>query len=928
MYKNRLFLTLTVITGLLHSLTTNAQESQKIYLSGTDKDHTIQWDFFCTKGMNSGKWSKIAVPSNWELQGFGKYSYGIENRKAETRSDEQGLYKTTFVLPKLDKTKQVTIVFEGSMTDTEVKINGSLAGPIHQGGFYEFQYDITSLLKQGKNTLEVTVSKASSNKSVEVAERHGDFWALGGIHRPVYLSISPSTSIERIALDAKANGKMLIEAFTNKADENYTLEAQVQSLDGKTVGSAFSSKVTAGSSKTILQQAFQHVQLWNAETPNLYQVTVSLKDNSGKNVHSITERFGFRTVEIRKRDGVYINGNKIVLKGTNRHTFYPESGRTTSKALSILDAQLMKEMNMNAVRMSHYPPEKHFLEVCDSLGLYVLDEVTGWQNRYDTEAGRKLVRETVIRDVNHPSVIWWDNGNEGGWNRELDGDFAPLDPQKRIVFHPWERYNLFDSKHYITYNYLTTSALYDTDILFPTEFMHGLFDGGQGAGLDDFWNAMMQHPYCAGGMLWAYADEGIIRTDKNGEMDCSGNNAPDGIVGPHREKEGSFYTVKEIWSPIVITQKYLPKSFGGILDIENRYSFINLNECSLEWKLVDFPNAKANKTEAIIRQTGKPLALALEAGAKGKLNLQLPSNWLENDALYLTARDPKGNEIYTWTWAIRSPEEIENRLPSVINTVSFSSDADSNVVVKSGNTSFYFQAKTGFLSKVNNGKNDISFSKGPSLIGVKTSLKSWSVKQEGSSVSINARYEGENCFLAVSWLFAANQLPKLSYQYHQKGDYELLGIGFDYPESNVTGVTYLGRGPYRVWKNRLKGQALGVWYKAYNDAITGESWNYPEFKGYHAQMQWATLENSEGNFTVYSGNENTFLQLLKPSSPKAASNNNTSPLFPEGNIGFLQAISPIGAKFNSAELFGPQSQKMNTMRNYTPYTGTLWFDFN
>ena len=123
------------------SFQTFSQNTHQIYLSGTDKDHTLNWDFYCNKGMNSGKWTKIAVPSNWELQGFGKYSYGTDNRKEETRSDEQGMYKHNFTIPQTYKNQRIFIVFEGSMTDTDVKINGKSAGEIHQGGFYQFRYE-------------------------------------------------------------------------------------------------------------------------------------------------------------------------------------------------------------------------------------------------------------------------------------------------------------------------------------------------------------------------------------------------------------------------------------------------------------------------------------------------------------------------------------------------------------------------------------------------------------------------------------------------------------------------------------------------------------------------------------------------------------------------------------------------------------------
>ena len=908
------------------SFQTFSQNTHQIYLSGTDKDHTLNWDFYCNKGMNSGKWTKIAVPSNWELQGFGKYSYGTDNRKEETRSDEQGMYKHNFTIPQTYKNQRIFIVFEGSMTDTDVKINGKSAGEIHQGGFYQFRYEITGLVKSGNNLLEVTVNKSSSNKSLEVAERHGDFWALGGIYRPVYLEIVPPIFMQRMAIDAQANGKFSVDVFTSKTTQNHVIEAQVQTLAGENVGSAFSTKINPTDEKTILNQSFQNIKTWNAETPHLYQVKVSLKDEKGV-LHTETKRFGFRTMEVRKRDGIYVNGTKVMLRGVNRHTFIPETGRTTSKEVSVADVKLIQEMNMNSVRMSHYPPDQHFLDVCDSLGLYVLDELTGWQNKYDTLVGRKLVKELVVRDVNHPSILFWDNGNEGGWNRGLDNDYQLYDPQKRPVFHPWERFNGFDSKHYISYNYLANAVLYDKDIMMPTEFMHGLYDGGHGAGLEDFWDLMLKHPHCSGAFLWSFADEGVVRTDKNNIIDTFGNNAPDGILGPHHEKEGSFYAIKEIWSPVRITKKYLPLTFDGKLEVENHYSFTDLNQCKFEWQLVSFPKPTDKSLQALVNQTGKSTSISIPAGEKGYLKLNLPKNWTDSEALYLTATDPNGKELFTWSWVIPTQENTTKIvLTKAIQTAIEAKEEGNELVLKSGEITYTFDKSTGYLKKVNNGKSEVNLSEGPSLAGVKVILKSFKHFATENGYEVQANYNGDDSYFNVKWTFALGKPAELSYQYSQRNEADFMGITFNYPEEKITGMKWLGRGPYRVWKNRLKGMKYGVWHKDYNDAITGEDFQYPEFKGYHADLKWVVIETKEGNFTVTSDDENVFLEMLHPKKAKSSSDN-TNPAFPSGNIGFLNAISPIGTKFQPASVMGPQSQK-NMMLNYTPISGKISFDFS
>jgi len=899
----------------------NAQQTVIQYLSGTDKDHTVDWDFYINTGMKSGAWSKIAVPSNWEQQGFGTYNYFKDTKNPE----EQGKYKYHFKVDAANAGKEIFIVFEASMTETEVKINGKPAGPIHQGGFYRFNYKVTKLLKiGGDNLLEVTVSKKSTNESVNQAERKADFWLFGGIFRPVYLEIVPKTYIDRIAIDAKASGAFKLDVYTANTSKSNFIKAEVQQLDGKPVGEHFTANTADTGQITRLQARIGNILPWNPEEPSLYNLVVSLNGPNGV-IHSIKQRFGFRTAELRLQDGFYVNGKKVIFKGVCRHSEWPETARALSKDISIMDVKLMKEMNMNAVRMSHYPPDQHFLDVCDSLGMFVLDELTGWQAKYDTIVGRKLVKELVVRDVNHPSIVIWDNGNEGGWNRALDNDFAQYDPQSRLVIHPWEKFNGTDNKHYPDYNYVQNSVLYGKEVFFPTEFMHGLYDGRQGSGLDDFWSLMYKHPYFAGGFLWSFHDEGVARTDRNGEIDIQGNQAPDGILGPHREKEGSFYTIKEIWSPVQIERKYIPAGFDGKIGVENRYIYTDLNKCSFTWKLVSLGSPGSRSLNGTVNSSGTISPIDLAPGCKGFLQLNLPADWNNSDVLYLTATDPNKNELFTWSWPLGSPEIGISNLKTTSNGKAEVIEQDSSLIVKADGISYYFTTATGYLRKVVNSKATIDLKDGPALAGAKETLKQLKHYSTGDDQIVEPIYEGDHLF-NVKWTFSPGKAAKLDYTYSEKGEFDFSGITFNYSEDNVTGMTWEGRGPYHVWKNRLKGQQFGVWHKAYNNTITGESWNYPEFKGYHADVYWVTIENKQTLFTVYTGNKGIFFQMLKPAKALGSGNNNTNPPFPDADLGFLHTISPIGTKFQSAEKLGPQSQK-NVQLNYTPISGTLWFDF-
>ncbi len=901
---------------------TIAQQTVVQYLSGTDRDHTVAWDFFCTKGRNSGKWTTIAVPSCWELQGFGRYDYG--HVKLAEQGDEEGLYKYRFKVDKQWKGQKVKIVFEGSMTDTEVKINGKQAGNIHQGAFYRFSYDITDLLKYGAtNLLEVKVSKKSANYSVNQAERVADFWIFGGIFRPVYLEMTPVAHIERITIDAQADGKFLMDVYKQQASEGYTVKASISKANSDLPIATMTNNSRDGEVLS-LESKINNPELWSPEFPNLYKVIVTLQNSQGKAVHTIEKKFGFRTVELRRGDGFYLNNQKVIFKGVNRHSFWPESGRTLSKALSIEDVTLMKDMNMNTVRMSHYPPDQHFLDVCDSMGLMVIDELTGWQKMYDDTTAARLVGELVTRDQHHPAIVLWANGNEGGFNRTVDKNYHFYDLQKRHVIHPWEKFNGTDTRHYPDYNYMVNASLYEKEVLFPTEFMHGLYDGGHGAGLDDFWNIILKYPIFAGGFLWVYADEGVVRRDKNDSIDTWTNNAPDGIVGPYHQKEGSYYTIKEIWSPVHIDVKPIELDNNIQLPVENRFLFTNLNQCTFRYKVMSVMKAGGHAAMETL-DSGQLATISVKPGEKGMLDLSRVKMPILSNILYITATDPHGKEICTWSFPLESLLKLGKMVSRSGQPIQVTQEQNT-LIIRQDNIAMHFDTTTGYLSKVMKGDSLLSLSGGPVLAGLDQQKTSFTHKKEGDNYIVEAKYKGNNNSLNVTWTFSPAEMVKLTYSFSQRGEADFMGITFNYPEEKVKGMKWQGRGPYHIWKNRLKGQQYGVWEKAYNNTITGErGWQYPEFKGNHAEVAWVTIHTNEFPFTVHTEDKKLFFQMLKPESPKGAYNSNTTVNYPAGNIGFLNAIQPIGTKFQPASAMGPQSQK-NVQLN-APYTGTLWFDF-
>jgi hypothetical protein len=904
-----------------------AQETIVQYLSGKGNDDGVAWDFFCTAGRNSGEWASIKVPSCWELEGFGTYNYGHDQNKA----DEAGIYKTTFFVPEQWNNKRVIIVFEGSMTDTQVTVNGQQAGDVHQGAFYRFKRDVTDLIHVGAdNELMVHVSKMSSNESVNQAERKADFWVFGGIFRPVYLEVVPNIYIDYTAVDAKHDGTFEADVFLSEDLQHAEISVSVYDKDNL-IG-VITADADGRSDQVRVSGFIDNVKPWSSEYPNLYRVEFTLSDR-GNTLHVINETIGFRTIEVRPRDGVYINGQRIMFKGVNRHSFWPSSGRTTNPAISIKDALLLKEMNMNAVRMAHYPPDRHFLEVCDSLGLYVINELCAWQSPpYDTQVGIQLVYEMITRDVNRPSVIFWANGNEGGFNHDLDPYFHLYDIQNRPLLHPWTLNSDINTLHYIDYNDGINEMFNGRDIFMPTELLHGLYDGGHGAGLDDYWNLMLSNPLSAGLFLWDMTDQGVVRTDKNGILDTDRDHGADGITGPYREKEGSFYTIKEIWSPVFLEKKFITPMWDGTLIMANRYHFTNTRECSFFYTLREFPSLSGNDVRNYTAAIESP---DVAPGRQGQLQLDLPDNWKSYDVLYVTAIDKYGRELFTWSFELTDPAQFagkmfdgheSNEKVTAINT-------DGQIVLSANGIQVSIDANSGLISGAISNGVTILLSNGPVRISDHTIItQSVSVVDNDDYVRVDVSHVFEHNnrrALTYNWKMHKNGILELEYTYRPANRIAMSGVTFDFPEEGIKGADLLANGPYRVYKNRMKGGQLDIWEKDYNNTITGESWDYPEFKGYYSLFYGMRL-HCDTPFEVYSGTEDMTLHLFTPDPQQHydITRNYTHPEYPKGNLSFMKAIPPVGTKFAPAENYGPQSQlHVNKQYGGRQHTYKVYFRF-
>jgi hypothetical protein len=941
---------------LLLASVARASETETQFLSGLGKDDPVKWQFFCDKGQNANKWSTIGVPSNWELQGFGIYTYG-RVPPPDGWPRVHCIYKRLFTTPATWREKAVFVKFEGVMTDTRVIVNGQSAGPLHQGGYYAFKFDITSLLKPAgeQNEIQVDVDDDSMNDSVNHAERRGDFWNYGGIFRPVYLEAVPKTFVDRLAINATAAGSLDVDvtlsgtrtaAAGGAAD---SVEMQVLDINGKPVGNPVTVKDVALNATAHLSETVANPRLWTAETPNLYQLEVRLKSGDAI-VHSVHQRFGFRTIELRPGQGLFVNGNRVFLKGTARHSFWPDSGRTVSEQISRDDINVMKDLNANAVRSTHYPPDRHFLDACDELGLYVLDELTGWQANYDTEIGKKLVKEMVEHDVNHPSILFWDNGNEGGFNFALDSEFAKYDPQKRVVLHPWAAYppGIADTKHYVSYGALQ-QKLAEDPVFFPTEMLHGLYDGGAGAGMQDYWDAILKSKAGAGGFVWAFLDEDVKRTDKGGILDSQGNYAPDGIVGPYREREASFYTVRQLWSPIIVTP---PDSSSHSFTVANRYGFLNADRCTFEWQTIAFrqPNDAASGSVVLDSRTdhGRSLAPGASASWDGwgpPAPAPGGSAKKKPDATRLVIKDATGRVIQTYVWPA---DDLERRLDQAGQSVGSAklaaTESGDTLTATAGELSLQISKASGLLVSASRQGKAFSLANGPRVLAMGprlapprkpkpsdlpappptppviapgSKLTSLTHEADGNDLVISAVFDGP--MKSLTYRLKPSGWLSIDYVYAIAGPQEYFGIGFDYPEAEVRSMRFLGEGANPVYKNRLAGGTLDVWDKPYNNTIVGdpddlkpgEHFDYPIFKGFYSGVRWLQLNTSEGPITAMVDqhpDSPIYVQIFAPKAPPPNLAGQTAVPFPNAGVSFLHAIPAVGSKFGSPLSTGPMGQ--------------------
>lgn len=649
------------------------------------------------------EWTNLAVPGNWEMAGLSPATYNQPDNAS-------GFYRLWFKVPASWRGRCVRLACDGVQNGAEFWLNGNPVAVeepgwgrenYHESGWTAFQVDLTPQVKfGGKNLLAVRVTKNTRSSDLD----SGDYFFLGGIYRTVKLFSVPQTHVDDVAVQTRlleGNRAEVKVLATIAGDGAASLSMQLKGIDGET-----QTKIKNG--QAILVQIVEQPKLWSAEFPNLYRLTLKLKDTRGKTMETVSKLIGIREVSI-KNAILLVNGVPVKLAGVCRHDIYPTEGTAVGPDVWRKDITLMKAANINAIRTSHYPYGAGFYDLCDELGMYVVDELPYCWCPTDTfelrPAFEQRARETVCRDKNHPCVIAWTIGNENraGTNLQVVADLVKqLDPTRprNVSCFDGEKYHVeFDDSHYSPPSSFAKADEHSRATGHPHIHLENpntwdvrlAADAGMyerwGPVLQREWDACQKYDTVPGIFPFEWQDRAVADhcpTKLYVYFPETGVNLLKikGLVDGFRDPRPSLYEVKMVYSPIQIGSELesgagvSPVSLHGEANhgsetheqdaraatckvsfpITNRYSFTDLGYLKMSWKL---------------ERDGKPIASGHSHISQPPLNagmaeLSLPARSLAKaDALEIEFIHPNGNHVVGHRFTLKSAPVVSEMNPAL-----------------------------------------------------------------------------------------------------------------------------------------------------------------------------------------------------------------------------------------------------------------------
>ncbi len=670
---------------------------------------------FYSSDFDVSSWDKISVPSNWQIEGYGKpiytnYVYPFtalpprimtSTNKSYTKysmPNPVGSYVREFEISSdwLNDNSEVFLHFAGVQSAMYVWINGKKVG-YSQGSMLPAEFNVTNFLKSGVNRVAVEVYRWSDGSYLE----DQDFWRLSGIYRDVFLYRVPGIHISDYFFETdlndsldRSNVKLSLEV-KNYLAETKDLRVSVELKDLSNNDVVFD-KVLICSLNALLDEKFSfsffvdNPRLWSAETPNLYRLDVSVLEGK-KVVQSFYSNVGFRKIEIRGGK-VFINNSLLKIKGVNRHEINPDGGRVIPRDLMIKDIKLMKQHNINTVRTSHYPNAPEFYELCDEYGLYVIDEAniethilmytllspalySSWRNAF-VERGVRMVE----RDKNHPSIISWSLGNEAGVgpNFKAMREAMELIDNSRFFHYQVENAQAdVDGYFYPSMSDMNMYAKNKKKPQFLSEYLHAM--GNACGNMKEYWDIIYANDNILGGCIWDWVDQGLTAKmgkdgiakvspygfqRKCGEKDIiyayggafgdqpnSSAFCMNGLLMSDRTLTSKVKEVKYVYQYVFFKALKLSDRVSSI-ELTNKYQFLDLNNFYVNWEVIRGAKKISKGSKKIDCAVNDSVVLDIKSEGGDYINISVS---LPKDTLWAK----KGHIVAYEQFALPKAKEIE-----------------------------------------------------------------------------------------------------------------------------------------------------------------------------------------------------------------------------------------------------------------------------
>ena len=617
---------------------------------------------FYTEKFDDTKWDNLEVPSNWEMKGYGDPVFRNVSQPFHANPpfiphdyNPVGSYRKTMIIPSKWKEKEVFLRLEAATSASFIWVNGKEVG-FNVGANEPAEYNVTKYLKPGKNLIAVNVYKYSAGTYLE----DQDFWRLAGIFRDVSLTATPkvhlrdffvTTDLDKDYKDATLSITAYLANFSSANQTGYSVRATLFDKNHQPIAQNIISKQVSIDIKQVQTVNFssniKNPEKWSSEKPNLYNLTLELLNSDAKTIEVVSVRIGFKKVEV-KHQALFVNGIPVKLNGTNSHMQHPDLGHTMDIATIRKDFTLMKQFNINCVRTSHYPPTIDYLNLADEMGMFIVDETGNeshateyiserpeWRDAYVDR-----VQRMILRDRNHPSIIFWSAGNESGIGNnicEVIKEGKRLDPTRIFMYGgntddvTWKNEvpceDIIGPRYPTPYELKTRIAQVpesqDPRPSFMDEYISVLGNGC--GGLDEYWDVIYNYPRCIGGALWDWVSPGIHEKIQK-LTDASKNHINTAIKSRGKLVQGKFGSAVELSG----YDQWVDVYRDPALDITGKQLTLSLWIFPRTWNTDGTFITKGSYQFGLRQQVKDSLQFYVTDAIRTDLSVAVPQNWENN----------------------------------------------------------------------------------------------------------------------------------------------------------------------------------------------------------------------------------------------------------------------------------------------------------